>query len=299
MAFGLGLSEDQSRMGLEQAFGLLASRYRVRPFLRYPGFTRLSALCLHRRPSDHWSARQDAASSIISAFLRKGELGSDFSIIDCLDRLTTEAADFIVERSKALKPFFLYFPLTAPHKPTLPHSRYQGRSGLGPYGDFVIQVDEVVGSILDTIDEQGITDNTVVFYTSDNGSYMYRYQDPNAVDHVKDASVQGYYEENHIANGPLRGTKADIWEAGHRVPFFVRWPERIQWARRATRPLPTRIFSRRLCPLREEDPSPKWRPRTASIFPPCCLAMRRIGSEPRSSIIRAERCSRFERGIGN
>ena len=161
------------------------------------------------------------------AFLRKGELGSDFSIIDCLDRLTSEAADFIVERSKAPVPFFLYFPLTAPHKPTLPHSRYQGRSGLGPYGDFVIQVDEVVGSILDTIDEQGITDKTVVFYTSDNGSYMYRYQDPNAVDHVGDASVQGYYEENHIANGPLRGTKADIWEAGHRVPFFVRWPERI------------------------------------------------------------------------
>ena len=63
---------------------------------------------------------------------------------------------------------------------------------MGPYGDFVIQVDEVVGSILDTIDEQGITDNTVVFYTSDNGSYMYRYQDPNAVDHVEDASVQGY-----------------------------------------------------------------------------------------------------------
>ena len=85
-------------------------------------------------------------------FLRKGELGSDFSIIDCLDRLTSEASDFIVERSKALVPFFLYFPLTAPHKPTLPHSRYEGRSGLGPYGDFVIQVDEVVGSILDTID---------------------------------------------------------------------------------------------------------------------------------------------------
>ena len=57
------------------------------------------------------------------AFPRKGELGSDFSIIDCLDRLTSEAADFIVERNKAPLPFFLYFPLTAPHKPTLPHSR--------------------------------------------------------------------------------------------------------------------------------------------------------------------------------
>jgi len=162
------------------------------------------------------------------AFLRKGELGSDFSIVDCLDRLTEEASSFIEERSQSSAPFFLYFPLTAPHKPALPHSRYEGRSGLGPYGDFVIQVDEVVGSILDTIDEQGITDNTVVFYTSDNGSYMYRYQDPGVADHVKDASVQGYFEGHHIANGPLRGTKADIWEAGHRVPFFVRWPEKIK-----------------------------------------------------------------------
>ena len=108
----------------------------------------------------------------------KASLDRIFSIVDCLDRLTEKASSFIEERSQSPAPFFLYFPLTAPHKPALPHSRYEGRSGLGPYGDFVIQVDEVIGSILDTIDAQGITDDTVVFYTSDNGSYMYRYQDP-------------------------------------------------------------------------------------------------------------------------
>ena len=63
------------------------------------------------------------------AFLRKGELGSDFSIIDCLDQLAIKASDYIVERSKEDEPFFLYFPLTAPHKPALPHPRFVGKSG--------------------------------------------------------------------------------------------------------------------------------------------------------------------------
>lgn len=157
------------------------------------------------------------------AYLRKGELGSDFSIVDCLDVLTDKAADYIEDKANGDKPFFLYFPLTAPHKPAWPHPRFEGKSGLGPYGDFVIQVDETVGRILDTIDEAGISEETLIFYTSDNGSYMYRYQDRNRPDHVGDASIQGYFEGHHTANGSLRGTKADIWEAGHRVPFLVQW----------------------------------------------------------------------------
>ncbi|MCZ6675431.1 MAG: arylsulfatase [Verrucomicrobia bacterium] len=161
-------------------------------------------------------------------FLRKGELGSDFSIIDCLDELTKKAAGYISEQAKSEQPFFLYFPLTAPHKPAMPHPRFQGKTGLGPYGDFVVQVDWTVGQILDAIDDAGITDNTLVIYTSDNGSYMYRQTDPAQADHVSDETVQAFYEGNHTANGPLRGTKADIWEAGHRVPFFVRWPGKVK-----------------------------------------------------------------------
>lgn len=162
------------------------------------------------------------------AFLRRGELGSDFSIVDCLDQLAVKASRYIEEQSKGEKPFFLYFPLSAPHKPAMPHSRFVGKSGLGPYGDFVMQVDEAVGKVLDTIDEVGIAKDTLVIYTSDNGSYMYRYQDQEKADHVNDESVQGYYEGHHMANGVLRGTKADIWEAGHRVPFFVRWPGKVE-----------------------------------------------------------------------
>lgn len=161
-------------------------------------------------------------------YLRKGELGSDFSIIDCLDQLADKASNYIRSHAKGEHPFFLYFPLTAPHKPAMPHPRFQGKSGLGPYGDFVMQVDYTVGKVLDTIDQSGIAENTLVFYTSDNGSYMYRYADKAKPDHVVDNSVQGFYEGNHAANGVLRGTKADIWEAGHRVPFFVRWPGQVE-----------------------------------------------------------------------
>lgn len=162
------------------------------------------------------------------AFLRKGELGSDFSIIDCLDKLTEEACGYIRSRAKKSEPFFLYFPLTAPHKPVMPHPRFQGKSKLGPYGDFVIQVDWTVGEVLKALDDSGITDNTLVIYTSDNGSFMYRLTDKSEPNHVAEPSVQAFYEGDHTANGPLRGTKADIWDGGHRVPFFVRWPKGVE-----------------------------------------------------------------------
>ncbi|MCA9139926.1 MAG: arylsulfatase [Planctomycetales bacterium] len=157
------------------------------------------------------------------AFLRKGELGSDFSISDCLDRLTNRASQYIRSHAGNEQPFFLYFPLTAPHKPVMPHERFTGATKLGPYGDFVTQVDWTVGQILAAIDESKIAEKTLVIYTSDNGSFMRRQSDPKDADHVSDETVQAFYEGNHTANGPWRGTKADIWEGGHRVPFFARW----------------------------------------------------------------------------
>jgi arylsulfatase A len=170
-------------------------------------------------------------------FLREGELGSDFSIVDCMDHLTKEVTLHIKSSARGEKPFFLYFPLTAPHKPVLPHPRFSGMSKLGPYGDFVMQVDWTVGQVLQAIDDAGVADNTLVFYTSDNGSFMYRHSDKAAPAHVKDEAIQAYYDGNHRANGPLRGTKADIWEGGHRVPFFARWPEVIKAGSICNRPI--------------------------------------------------------------
>ena len=157
-------------------------------------------------------------------FVRNGPRAKDFVIDEVLDKLTEEAVGFIVKAAKADKPFFLYLPLTAPHKPTQPHERFRGKTHLGEYGDFVTQVDWTVGRVLKAIDDAGVAERTLVVYASDNGSYMHRYDDALRKDHVDDSTVQGYRAEHHRANGPFRGTKADIWEAGHHVPLLVRWP---------------------------------------------------------------------------
>jgi len=161
------------------------------------------------------------------SFLRKGERSPDFVMEDVLDNLLENAQGFITSQAKSENPFFLYFPLTAPHKPVLPHPRFRGKTELGPYGDFVHQVDSIVGGVMKTLDEQKLTDDTIVIYTSDNGSFMFRY-DEEKTDHLQDETVQGFNASHHTANGPFRGTKADIWEAGHHVPFFVRWPGHVQ-----------------------------------------------------------------------
>ncbi len=169
------------------------------------------------------------------AFLRRGPIGSDFDMEECLDHLVGKAADYVRSRKDEEEPFFLYVPLTAPHKPVLPHRRFRGKSKLGPYGDFVMQVDAAVGQVLGALDETGLTESTLVIYTSDNGSFMYRRDEH--PDHVADETVQAYRPEHHTANEELRGTKADIWEGGHRVPFLARWPKKIQPGSQYDRPI--------------------------------------------------------------
>ena len=158
------------------------------------------------------------------AYLRKGPIADDLVMDDALDRIIDEANAWIRIQASAEAPFFLYLPLTAPHKPVLPHARFRGSTGLGDYADFVVQVDAAVGEVLRTLDETGVAENTLVIVSSDNGSFMYRIDDLTKPSHEEKLSVQGYHPQVHQANGPLRGTKADIWEAGHRVPFLVRWP---------------------------------------------------------------------------
>jgi len=156
-------------------------------------------------------------------FIRAGPRAEDFDPREVLDRLTEAAVGFIDRAAAGEAPFFLYFPLTAPHKPVWPAERFVGTTTLGPYGDFVHQTDWAVGEVLAALDRTGVSDETLVIFTSDNGSYMYR-RSEDAPDHLDDETVQGYRPEHHRANGPWRGTKADIWEAGHRVPLIARWP---------------------------------------------------------------------------
>ena len=156
-------------------------------------------------------------------YLRRGPRATDFDMRGCLDRLTDEAVEVIGSIPDSDQPTFLYFPLTAPHKPVMPAERFRGTTDIGSYGDFVRQVDAVVVRIIDALADVGVIDNTIIIVTSDNGSFMHRAPEGEP-DHVEDETIQAYRPEHHTANGIWRGTKADIWEAGHRVPFFVRLP---------------------------------------------------------------------------
>ncbi len=180
---------------------------------------------------------QQQAGVPFPAFVRTGPRAKDFVLEEVLDRLAAQADKVIQEQAKSDSPFFVYFPLTAPHKPTLPHKRFRGKSKLGPYGDFIMQVDATVGQVLKTLDKTGQRDSTLVIFTSDNGSYMHRYDDAKREDHLDKASIQGYRADRHRANGPFRGTKADIWEAGHHVPFFARWPGKIEAGAKCDEPI--------------------------------------------------------------
>lgn len=169
----------------------------------------------------------DQEAQPFPAFLRAGPRSPDVEMASVLDDLLERAVGFVRRQADSGTPFFLYFPLTAPHKPVIPHPRFQGTSDLGTYGDFIRQVDWTVGAFLRALDDASLASNTLVIFTSDNGSYMYRQDNPARPDHVDDPQIQGYYRLNHQSNYAFRGTKADIWEGGHRVPFFVRWPGKV------------------------------------------------------------------------
>jgi len=140
--------------------------------------------------------------------------------IDMLPRLGKRAVSYIHNHAAAAmegKPFFLYLALTSPHAPIVPTPEWQGKSGLGSYGDFVMQTDAVVGDVLTALDQCGLTENTLLIFTSDNGCSPV-------------AGIDKLEKLGHFPSAQFRGYKADIWDGGHRVPFFARWPGKVKAA---------------------------------------------------------------------
>ncbi|WP_234044357.1 sulfatase family protein [Haloferula rosea] len=148
------------------------------------------------------------------AFHRKGPAHADFEAIDVLDEIGNKSAQFIQTQS-ADQPFFLYVPLTSPHAPIIPTDEWKGKSKLGLYGDFVMHTDAVVARITEAVDKAGLAENTMIIVTSDNGC-------------SKVADIPALKEMGHFPNGKYRGSKSDIWDGGHRVPFIVRWPAGVK-----------------------------------------------------------------------
>jgi arylsulfatase A-like enzyme len=128
-----------------------------------------------------------------------------------------------VFRQTTGKPFFLYVPLTAPRTPIAPAEEFKGKSRAGAYGDFVYEVDHVVGRVLQALEPNGFDENTIVIVTSDNGS-------PGCDGTDMSGAWNSVLKYGHNPSRPWRGVKTDIWEGGHRVPFLARWPGRIPMA---------------------------------------------------------------------
>ncbi len=149
------------------------------------------------------------------AFHRPGPAHADFEAVDVLSTITRQAVKYIDRRAAGTQPFFLYFPLTAPHTPIVPEEQFKGMSGVGDYGDFVCQVDWTVGQVLLALDRHGLADNTLVIFTSDNGC-------------SPQAGFPKLAKLGHHPSYHFRGHKADIFEGGHRIPFIARWPGKVR-----------------------------------------------------------------------
>ena len=146
----------------------------------------------------------------------KGGEKARWSDIDMADHFLKKAQDYIKENKE--KPFFLYYTLQQPHVPRTPHPRFEGKSGMGPRGDAIIEADWCVGEFYKTLESEGILDNTLIIFSSDNGPVL----------------NDGYYDDaveklgDHTPSGGLRGGKYSLFEAGTKVPFIAYWKGKIK-----------------------------------------------------------------------
>jgi len=154
------------------------------------------------------------------------EIAPDFVDSECLTRFTDKAIEWIegkAEDARQGKPFFLYLPYTSPHKPVIPIERFRGKSSAGAYGDFMMETDWHVGRILELLDREKLADDTIIVFTSDNGP--------------ENTWRKRIELHDHRSNGIYREGKRSIYEGGHRVPFFVRWPAKVKAGSKFDQPI--------------------------------------------------------------
>tara|TARA_B110000879_G_C11114151_1_gene488737 strand:- start:772 stop:1581 length:810 start_codon:yes stop_codon:yes gene_type:complete len=134
------------------------------------------------------------------------------------DHFLEKAQDYIKNNSN--ETFFLYYALQQPHVPRTPHPRFEGKSGMGPRGDVILEADWCIGELYKTLESEGILENTLIIFSSDNGPVL----------------NDGYYDDaveklgDHTPSGGLRGGKYSLFEAGAKVPFVAYWKGKIDSA---------------------------------------------------------------------
>ncbi len=150
-------------------------------------------------------------------FMKGGQIAK-WSDVDMADHFLEKGKSYIKEKSKSESPFFLFFAMQQPHVPRTPHPRFEGKSGMGPRGDVILEADWVIGELYKTLEEEGLLENTLIIFSSDNGPVL----------------NDGYFDEaveklgDHTPAGPLRGGKYSLYEAGTKVPFITYWKGKIQ-----------------------------------------------------------------------
>jgi arylsulfatase A-like enzyme len=163
-------------------------------------------------------------SSIVNGIPRigfmKGGQKAKWIDEDMADEFLIKAQNYIRGKKDENRPFFLYYSMQQPHVPRTPHPRFEGKSGMGPRGDVILEADWCVGELLKTLEEEGLLENTLIIFSSDNGPVL----------------NDGYYDDaveklgNHTPSGPFRGGKYSLFEAGTRVPLMVYWKGKVKAA---------------------------------------------------------------------
>ncbi|VGO18303.1 sulfatase family protein [Pontiella sulfatireligans] len=165
----------------------------------------------------YYKSLDDQPPETIQSKSKVTEVAPDWNDDELLTRYTDKAIQWLGDKiadAKSDKPFFLYFALTSPHEPVAPRADFIGKSDCSGYGDFVLETDYHIGRLLDYLDEAGLTENTLVLFSSDNGP--------------ENPWKERIKEQGHYSSGPLRDGKRSHYEGGHRVPFAVRWPAGIK-----------------------------------------------------------------------
>lgn len=197
-------------LGFDSYFGFDAPEQGPYAFIEDKRFVAAPALWLEDHPGVDVTNPETQG-----AHWRKGLAAPDWNFEKALPVIAAKADQWLSQHATAPdpKPFFLYYALPAPHAPWMTAAEFKGRSGAGPYGDYVMTVDAMAGRILATLERLKFKENTLVFFTSDNGPVWYE---------------QDVARYQHHAAGPWRGRKGDLHEGGHRMPFIAAWPGRIQ-----------------------------------------------------------------------